>query len=178
MDPVMMLHRTYPQEPAAMIRSITLLAAILACGPVPAAAAERLPHARNFQADGKLAAAAVTPILVLFSRPGCAFCQRVKDEYLLPLRKDPAYKNKVMLREIDITSNATLTLFDGKRGSESAFAAANQIFLVPTIKVFDAAGATVGEPIVGLLSPDYYFGYIDTAINDGIAAMRARRAAP
>jgi hypothetical protein len=158
-----------------MLRSITLLAAILTCASGIAAAADSLPHAHDFKRDGARAAADGTPILVLFSRPGCAFCERVRNEYLLPLQKDPAYMHKVMLREIDITSGAKLALFDGKATTESAFAAANKIYLVPTIVVFDANGTPVADPIVGLLSPDFYFGYIDAAITAGVDAMHARK---
>ncbi len=136
-------------------------------------AADSLPHAHNLKRDSAEAATDGTPILILFSRPGCAFCERVRQEYLLPLQKDPAYMHKVMLREIDITSSAVLTLADGTRTTESAFAAANKIYLVPTIVVFDAHGTPVGDAIVGLLSPDFYFGYIDSAISAGVAAMHA-----
>ena len=158
-----------------MIRFITLLIAILAWGlgtPTSSLAADSLPHARNLKTDGRDAAEKQIPILVLFSSPDCHFCHRVKSEFLLPMLKDPAYKNKVMIREIEAGSQNPLTLFDGRRGTEGAFAAENKVFMVPTIKVFDAQGHEVSEPIVGLLTPDYYFGYLDSAIQEGIKKIR------
>jgi thioredoxin-related protein len=161
-----------------MIRSITLLAAILTYAPTLVAAESHLPYAHDLKHDAVVAKAAAIPIMVLFSRPGCPFCQRVRDDYLLPLQTDPAYQHKVMLREVDITSNTALTLFDGSTATASAFAAANKIYLVPTIMVFDAHGAAVGDAIVGLLGPDFYFGYIDSAISAGIEAMKKSPGTP
>lgn len=154
-----------------------ILSAILAWAlalPMPGLAADNLPHARNFKADSKLASQKQIPILVVFTRPDCHFCHRVKTEFLQPMLKDPAYKNKVLIREVEAGSQSPLTLFDGKPGTEGEFAAENKVFMVPTIKVFDAQGHEVTEPIVGLLTPDYYFGYIDAAVSEGLRKMRGQ----
>jgi thioredoxin-related protein len=156
--------------------ALLVLAAILAWAPLaagPARAAEALVHARNFKADGRLAAQKRIPILVVFTSPGCHFCQRVKAEYLLPMQKDPAYKNKVLIRELEVGSQNPLTLFDGSASTEGAFAADQRVFMVPTLKFFDPQGREISEPIVGLLTPDYYFGYIDAAITEGLTKIRA-----
>ena len=141
----------------------------------PALALDRLPQARNFKADGQDAAARKIPIMVLFSSPDCHFCHRVINEYLLPMQKDPAYKNKVLIREVEAGSQNPLTLFDGRKGTEGAFAAESKVFMVPTIKVFDAQGREVSDAIVGLLTPDYYFGYLDAAIEEGIGKIRGKK---
>jgi thioredoxin-related protein len=160
-----------------MTRLIIVVAAILAWGAPPFAMAqptENLPAAKSFEADSKLAAAKKIPILVLYTSPGCPFCQRAKSEYLVPMLKDPAYKNKVIMREVDITSQSPLTLYNGNTSTGAAFAAQHKVAIVPTIKVINAQDAEVAEPIVGLLIPDYYFGYIDSAITGGIQKMRAQ----
>ena len=160
-----------------MIRLITLLTAILAWSTAPLAAAEpvdNLPPAKNFESDSKLAAAKKIPILVLYTSPGCQFCHRAKSEYLVPMLKDPAYKNKVIMREVDITSQSPLTLYNGSKSTGAEFAAQHKVTIVPTIKVMDAQGAELADPIVGLLIADYYFGYIDSAITAGLQKMRAQ----
>ncbi len=160
-----------------MIRFITLLTTILAWSNAPLAAAQpvdSLPLAKSFEADGKLAAAKKIPILVLYTSPGCQFCQRAKSEYLVPMLKDPAYKNKVIMREVDITSQSPLTLYNGSKSTGAEFAAQHKVTIVPTIKVMDAQGAELAEPIVGLLIADYYFGYIDSAITGGLQKMRGQ----
>lgn len=164
-------------ETTAMTRFITVMAAILAWGfstSMPALAAGTLPHAKNFKADSQLAAAKKIPILVLFTTPGCHFCHEVKSVYLEPMLSDPLYKNKVIMREVEVGSQNSLTLFNGDRSTEGAFATGNKVFMVPTIKLFNAQGTEVTEPIVGLLTPDYYFGYIDSAITEGIQKMRGK----
>ena len=42
-----------------------------------------------------------------------------------------------------------LTGFDGVPTTEGAFAAANKVFMVPTVMVFDAHGVAASEAIVG-----------------------------
>ena len=160
-----------------MTRLIIVVTAILAWGAAPPAMAQpadNLPAAKSFEADSKLAAAKKIPILVLYTSPGCPFCERAKSEYLVPMLKDPAYKNKVIMREVDITSQSPLTLYNGSTSTGAAFAAQHKVAIVPTIKVINAQDAEVAEPIVGLLIPDYYFGYIDSAISGGIQKMRAQ----
>jgi thioredoxin-related protein len=138
----------------------------------PARAADGLVQAKSLQADSRTAAQRRVPILVLFTSPGCPYCERVKSEYLVPMHKDPAYRTRVLIREVTIGSDSPLTDFAGRRTTEGAFSAAHKIFMVPTVMVFDPQGTQVGDPIVGLLSPDYYFGYLETAIDEGLARTR------
>lgn len=165
------------RESKVMTRLITLFVAILAWGSAsitPAQPIDNLPPARSFEADSKLAAAKKIPILVFYTSPGCQFCHRAKSEYLIPMLNDPVYKNKVIMREVDITSQSPLILFNGSKSTGAEFAAQHKVAMVPTIKVINAQDTEMSEPIVGLLIPDYYFGYIDSAITSGIQKMRAR----
>lgn len=153
-----------------MTRLIAALTVILAWGgmlPGAAGAAGGLVQGKNFQADAADAAKRRVPILVLFTSPGCHYCERVKREYLVPMHKDKAYRNKVIIREIEVGSTQALTDFDGTPTTEGAFASANKVFMVPTVTVFDTRGNAASEPIVGLLIPDYYFGYLEAAIGEG-----------
>lgn len=158
-----------------MMRLIAVWTLILAWGLAsagPARAADALVHARNFQADAREAARRKIPILVVFTTHECPYCARVKREYLIPMHKDKAYRNKVMIREVTFGATAPLVDFDGKRTTEGAFAAAHKVFMVPTVQVFDLQGAPVSDPIVGLLSDDYYHGYLEAAIEAGLSRTR------
>ena len=120
-----------------MTRWMMVVAAILAWGAAPLASAQpadSLPFAKSLEADSKLAAAKKIPILVIYTSPGCPFCERAKSEYLVPMLKDPAYKNKVIIREVDITSQTPLTLYNGTTSTGAAFAAQHKVAVVPTIK--------------------------------------------
>lgn len=160
-----------------MTRLIAIRALILACGLALSGAANAaggLVQAKNLQADGRDAAKRQVPILLLFSSPGCHYCERIKRDYLLALQKDPAYRKKVLIREVTVGATTPLTGFDGSATTEGAFAAAHQVFMVPTVKVFDPRGREASEAIIGLLSPDYYFGYLEAAIDEGIRKVRGR----
>lgn len=160
-----------------MTRFIAVCAAILAWGlmlPGTSHAAGGLVHARDFRADARDAARRQVPVLVLFTSPGCHYCERVKREYLVPMHKDPAYRKRVIIREVTVGATAPLTGFDGTPTTEGAFAAAHKVFMVPTVKVFDTRGADAGEAIVGLLSQDFYFGYLEAAIDEGLRKVRGK----
>lgn len=158
-----------------MLRSIAIWATILTWGvlaPGPARAADGLVHASNFKADARTAAGRKTPIMVIFTSPGCHYCERVKHDYLIPMHKDKAYRNRVLIREVTVGASTPLTDFDGTKTTEGAYAAAHKVFMVPTVKVLDLAGQDAAEPIVGLLTPDYYFGYLEAAIDEGLGKVR------
>jgi thioredoxin-related protein len=160
-----------------MTRLIAVWALILAWGTAfsgAAGAAGALVHARNFQADAREAAQRHVPILVVFTSPTCAYCERVKREYLIPMQKDPAYRKKVMIREVTVGATTPLTAFDGAATTEGAFAMAHQVYMVPTVKVFDAQGKDAGDAIVGLITPDYYLGYLEAAIDEGLQKVRSQ----
>jgi thioredoxin-related protein len=160
-----------------MTRLIAAWALILAWGlvlPGAASAAGDLIHAKSFQADARLAAQRQVPVLVLFTSPGCHYCERVKREYLTPMHKDPAYRKRVIIREVTVGAPTPLTGFDGASTTEGAFAAAHKVFMVPTVKVLDTHGNDASEAIVGLLTPDYYFGYLEAAIGEGLRKVRGK----
>jgi thioredoxin-related protein len=133
-------------------------------------------HSRDLKADGKLAAAHQAPLMVVFTSPGCHYCDTVKSEYLIPMLKDPAYKDKVVIRQVEVGSDMKLNGFDGRKLSEGEFAADLNIFMVPTVKFFDAKGREVAKGIVGLLTPDFYQGYLDMAIDEGRQNIRQGKA--
>lgn len=158
-----------------MLRSITIWASILAWGLAasgPVLAADGLVHAKSFQADARTAASRKIPVMVIFTSPGCHYCERVKREYLIPMHKDKAYRNKVLIREVTVGASTPLVDFDGTQTTEGAFAAAHKVFMVPTVKVLDLKGQDAAEPIVGLLTADYYFGYLEAAIDEGLGKLR------
>lgn len=160
-----------------MTRLIAACALILAWGMTlsgAASAGSGLVHAASFKTDARGAAQQKVPILVLFSSPGCAYCERVKREYLVPMQQDPAYRKRVIIREVTVGANTPLTDFDGTPTTEGAFAAFNNVFMVPTVKVFDTRGKEASEAIVGLLIADFYFGYLEAAIEEGTRKVRGK----
>lgn len=155
-----------------------LIAGILAWALVlPALAGNRgdVPMAEDLRAEGRQAQLRQVPIMLVFTSPFCVYCDRVKAEYLGPMVDDPAYREKVIIRRIEAGGDMSLTGFDGKKTTHGAYAASQKIVMVPTIKVVDAQGKELAGPIVGFLTPDFYFGYIQDAMNEGLEKMRGRK---
>ncbi|MGO9445321.1 MAG: thioredoxin fold domain-containing protein [Thiobacillaceae bacterium] len=142
----------------------------------PAGELREVPHSRSLKADARLGAVHSAPLMVLFASPGCHFCAKVKTEYLIPMLNDPTYRHKVVIRLVEVGSNAPLVGFDGKQLTEGEFAAESNVFMVPTIKFFDARGREVAKGIVGLLIPDYYQGFLDAGIEAGSQNIKEGKA--
>lgn len=153
-----------------------LAAAILAWAfalPVTAAGSHAdVPMAESLQAEAKKARSDRIPIMLVFTSPFCPYCDRVKADYLGPMINDPAYRDKVIIRQIEAGSDWGLVGFDGKKTTHGAYAASQKIVMVPTVKVVDAEGRELAKPIVGFLTPDFYFGYIEDAMKEGLQKMQ------
>lgn len=141
------------------------------------AEAEELPYAEDLVAEGKLSDKKQAPILILFMAPYCSYCERVHDDFLLPTSRNADYDAKVILRQIDVTSQRKMRDFSGKTITQAQFAARYKVQLTPTVKLFDSQGREVSRPIVGLITPDFYGGFLDNAINEGLERIRGTRVA-
>ena len=154
----------------------SLLAIILAWFMAAGAHAQdkvEIPLVRDFTLEATNARTKNVPILVMFSRHNCAFCAQVQQEFLLPMRRNPEYEAKVIMRQVDVGSSSPLRTFSGKATTHARFARDNRIKLTPTIKWFDPEGRGLTEPLIGLTTPDYYGGFLDQRIDEALARMRA-----
>jgi thioredoxin-related protein len=106
-----------------------------------------------------------TPLLILFSTPGCPYCREVRRNYLQPrLRERPA---TVLIREVDVTSVRRLIDRNGRSVSEAEFAQRHSVKVVPHVLLFNASGTALTEPLIGIDSAGFYearlVGRIDEA---------------
>ena len=131
-----------------------------------------IPSPQDFTVEAKAAQNRNLPILVLFMRSDCSYCERVLQEFLLPMQRNAEYHRKVIMRQIEISSDAKLCDFSGVLTTQEKFAQQNRVTLVPTIKLFDAQGHELTPPLVGLLTPDFYGGFLDQAIDEALAKVR------
>lgn len=153
-----------------------LLAIILAWFAAAGAHAQdkvEIPLVRDFTLEATEARTRNVPILVMFSRHGCTFCTQLLQEFLLPMRRNAEYESKVIMRQVDVDSSSPLRTFSGKATTHARFARKNRIKLTPTIKLFDAQGHELTEPLIGFTSPDYYGGFLDQRIDEALAKVRA-----
>lgn len=147
---------------------LRLLPILLALAGLPAHAAKGpgdVAVARDLKQDGQLAQHKGVPVLIVFTRPDCAYCDRVIHYYLMPMQRNPDYADTVLIRRLDITSTRKLIDFDGRPTTEDRFAKSLKVAFAPTIMVFTPDGKPAARPLVGLGPEDYYGGYLDQAID-------------
>ena len=134
---------------------------ILACSPLATLDASELLPAADLRAEAARAARAGAPLIVIYSRDDCKFCQTVKRDYLAPLA---AGQKPPVVREIGQDRAAPLTDFQGRATTHAAFAAGEKIKLVPVVAFYGPNGRQLAEPIVGARLADFYQSYLDEAI--------------
>lgn len=155
------------------LRLLSLIGlALYALGAV--AATTELPVAQDLRAEAKQAALRGGPLLVLFSRRDCKYCETVRRDYLKPLLKTSPYRDRVLVRQVNQDSEAPLTDFRGEVTTGARFAASEKIKLVPVVAFYGPEGRLLAEPIVGARIPDFYPGYLDEAIEKSIRTLAGR----
>jgi thioredoxin-related protein len=153
------------------------VAAILACAAVSSAghAEALLPFADDLGEVAKRAHEQRVPILIAFTQASCAYCARLKTNYLVPLARNPAWRSRAIVREVDIDSTEHLRDFAGRATTGHDFARKHHVELVPTLIVFDSAGKALAAPLVGLTSEDFYGFYLERLIEAGAKAVQGVR---
>lgn len=127
--------------------------------------------AHDLRHDGLRAQRKHMPVLIVFTRPHCAYCDRVIDYYLVPMQRHPDAAGPVLIRQMDMTRSRTLVDFGGRTTTPRAFALAHKVDFAPTVMVFTPDGKPGSRPLVGLGPEDYYGGYLDRAIEETRARM-------
>ena len=155
-----------------VFKFFALILACLLSLPVLAVERGKLPLAVDLSKEAKLAREKQIPILILFSTPGCFYCHRVREEILIPTTRNADYDNKVIMLEVESGNSARLIDFDGKVTTQDQFFARQHVSLTPTVKFFDAQGHEVADPIIGLVTVDYYGGMLDQNIEFAMAKIR------
>ncbi|MGB7502573.1 MAG: thioredoxin family protein [Azonexus sp.] len=150
-----------------------LVPALLALSAFTAAADNDLPVAVNLRAEAAQAKRAGSPLIVIFSRAECRYCEAVKRDYLKPLEKNPNFQG-VMIRQINQDSDAAMTDFRGKKTTQANFASAEKINLVPVVAFYGPNGKALADTLVGAGLPDFYQSYLEDAIAKSTAALKAR----
>ncbi len=88
------------------------------------------------------------------------------------MQRNPEYAGKVIMRQIEYQSRGRLVDFSGKTTTAAQFSRQQKVRLTPTIKLFDADGTVLAEPLIGLSTPDYYGAYLDRAIDEALGKIR------
>jgi hypothetical protein len=133
---------------------------------------QHLPPAADLAIDAAAAAGRRVPILLFFDRDDCPYCERALREFLVPMADDPAWRDRAIFRQVEIDRATPLVDFAGASTTHRAFAARYRATLAPTVVVVDARGEPTGDPLVGLLTVDFYGAYLEDAVNAGLRKLR------
>ena len=135
-----------------------------------------LPAVDDVQALAAQSARAGIPIIVLFTTPGCPFCQEARQNYLAPRLAEQQRRSKpeYLLREVDITSRRPVGTIDGRALTEAQLADRYGIHFAPVLMAFDSRWRPLGEPLVGLDRAGFYESYVERLISAARQSNAAR----
>ena len=136
-------------------------------------AAGALVEATDLAADARLAAARGVPLLVLYSRDDCSWCEKLRREYLGPLARDPAAA--AVVRELHMDRATPLLDFAGRRTTSADFSQQMQARFAPTVMFHGPDGAALAEPIIGFRLADFYAAYLDRAIEESGSRLKRQQ---
>ena len=145
---------------------------ILACALAPAWAATDLPVALDLRTETLEAARLGGPLIVIYSRKDCKYCETVKRDYLKSLAANPRYQDKLLLRQINQDSEQVLSDFKGNTSTHAKLAASEKIKLVPVVAFYGPDGRKLADPIIGARLPDFYMSYLEEAIEQAKRSLK------
>lgn len=147
-----------------------LPALLFAAGNTPAT----LQTATDLKADALAAGSRGEPVIVLYSRADCHYCEEVRRDHLAPLAAASTARG-LRVRQVNQDSDATLSDFKGATTRHDHFAAAEKIRLVPVVAFYGPGGASLSPPIVGARLPDFYGSYLERALEEARQKLKARK---
>lgn len=162
------------QRVVSMLRQACVWVFFLAVMTAEVARAELIEPGRNLKADGVKAALRHRPVIVLFSLPGCHFCDEIRRNYLTPLVRDAAPDQAPIVREIVITGARTFIDFGGVQIEEASLAKRYGIRVAPTVVMLNSLGEVLVPPLVGGDSVGFYDAYLQRALADASHRMGAK----
>jgi thioredoxin-related protein len=137
--------------------------------------ASDLVEAFNLQSEAKLATEQGRPLIILFSRNNCPYCEVVRRNYLYSIRDQLLDRNFNVVRQINIDRDSALIDFFGRQTTHAKFAAQQKIKLVPVVAFYGSQGEALSSPIVGTRIPDFYLNYLNDAISESIISLQHKK---
>ena len=151
-----------------------LLVLVFLAVAIESAAQGELRMANDLHGLGRESDLRKIPVVLFFSSVHCEYCDLVRDEFLNHLPTDPAFMNKLLLREVRMDSNHPLLDFSRQSITHATFTEQRVIELVPTIQFTDGVGDILVEDIVGVTTLGFYGAYLEQAIEQSLNILRLR----
>jgi thioredoxin-related protein len=129
-----------------------------------------IPELSSFEQVAEAARAKGVPVLVEFSTPWCRYCTALEEQILKPLMLNGKYKDRIIIKKLEVNSYASVTGFDGKQYRTDQISRMYDVDLYPTLVFFDADGREVSQRIVGITVLEYVAEALEKAIDKAIQA--------
>lgn len=135
----------------------------------------RIAEIGDFSRVAKNIAQRRVPLVLMFSSEHCGFCVRVENEFLIPMQISGDYEDRAVIRKMRLDFGNEVVDFDGRRVDADEFAARYNISVTPTVVFLDHQGNQLAPRRVGLMTPDFYGGYLDESIATALDILRRNK---
>ena len=112
--------------------------------------------------------------VVYISQPGCPFCARMESEVLGPLQKVPWLMDSIDLVELGWEFERVVG-FGDQRMTGAELMAILGVSGAPALLFLDGQGNALVDPILGYQSPDFFWFYLERAIELAQQKIKASR---
>lgn len=126
-----------------------------------------LPVARSLPDALAAALRRGSPLVVMVSLEGCAYCRIVREQYLSPL-----LQQGLTAVQVDWRSTQPLQDFAGP-GTHDAAVRRWRIRMAPTLLFLGPGGREVAPRLVGVSSMDFYGAYLDARLAEARKALQS-----
>ncbi len=136
-----------------------------------------VPVATDLQQLRSQALSQELPILLTFTSVICSYCVLLEQDFLQPMLLSGEYRDKVMIRKLELGPGASVTDFNGRKIMASELSSRYRVFVTPTLLFVDGNGKELAERIVGINTPELFGGYLNDCIETALLRIRDPAAA-
>ena len=136
-----------------------------------------VPVATDLQQLRSQALSQELPILLTFTSVICSYCELLEQDFLQPMLLSGEYRDKVMIRKLELGPGASVTDFNGRKIMASELSSRYRVFVTPTLLFIDGNGKELAERMVGINTPELYGGNLDDCIETALLRIRDPEAA-
>lgn len=119
--------------------------------------------ATDLKMESVLSISSGKPYVLYISRKDCPDCKRLERDVLVPLIRSRQYDSMISLREL-IWDRNSIKGFNGKSISAEKLIEQYRVIGTPTLLFLNEKGNEIAERLAGYQSEDFYWYYLDKAI--------------
>ncbi len=127
--------------------------------------------ASDLEGEGRKAEQICVPLLLEFAADDCEYCTLLEQEVLNPTLLNRDYDRRVLMRKLLIDRTRKLRDFTGQLVEPGELAERYRVFVTPTLLFLDSEGRELAERMVGVMTLEFYGGYLDQALDEARAKL-------